>query len=310
MRPLIQRWLEHLDGERALSPHTLRAYEGDLVGFLAFLSEDFLAKDPKTIEPTEVDPQAIRSFLAAQTKRGLSRRSQGRALAAVRGFFRWLAREGMVKANPAQGVRTPKAPKTLPRHLRPGEIESLLAAPDVSETFGHRDRAMLELLYATGLRVGELVSLDWSDLDLSARTLRVIGKGNKERMVPFNRAAESALRDWLTRWEPLADPARLAIDPSQAEPVFLSARGRRITDRAVRRILDRHVAAASLAAGVHPHTLRHTFATHLLENGADLRAIQELLGHSSLSTTQKYTHVDIDRLLNVYRESHPRARKG
>lgn len=310
MRPLIQRWLEHLDGERALSPHTLRAYEGDLVGFLAFLSEDFLAKDPKTIDPTEVDPLAIRSFLAAQTKRGLSRRSQGRALAAVRGFFRWLAREGIVAANPAQGVRTPKAPKTLPRHLRPGEIESLLAAPDVNETFGHRDRAMLELLYATGLRVGELVSLDWSDLDLSARTLRVIGKGNKERMVPFNRAAESALRDWLARWEPLADPARLAVDPSEAEPVFLSSKGRRISDRSVRRILDRHVAAASLAAGVHPHTLRHTFATHLLENGADLRAIQELLGHSSLSTTQKYTHIEVDRLLNVYRESHPRARKG
>jgi len=310
MRPLIQRWLEHLDGERALSPHTLRAYEGDLVGFLAFLSEDFLAKDPKTIDPTEVDPLAIRSFLAAQTKRGLSRRSQGRALAAVRGFFRWLAREGIVAANPAQGVRTPKAPKTLPRHLRPGEIESLLAAPDVNETFGHRDRAMLELLYATGLRVGELVSLDWSDLDLSTRTLRVIGKGNKERMVPFNRAAESALRDWLARWEPLADPARLAIDPSEAEPVFLSSKGRRISDRSVRRILDRHVAAASLAAGVHPHTLRHTFATHLLENGADLRAIQELLGHSSLSTTQKYTHIEVDRLLNVYRESHPRARKG
>ncbi len=310
MRPLIQRWLEHLDGERALSPHTLRAYEGDLVGFLAFLSEDFLAKDPKTIEPTEVDPLAIRSFLAAQTKRGLSRRSQGRALAAVRGFFRWLAREGIVVANPAQGVRTPKVGKTLPRHLRPGEIESLLAAPDVNETFGHRDRAMLEVLYATGLRVGELVSLDWSDLDLSARTLRVIGKGNKERMVPFNRAAESALRDWLARWEPLADPARLAIDPSQAEPVFLSSKGHRISDRSVRRILDRHVAAASLAAGVHPHTLRHTFATHLLENGADLRAIQELLGHSSLSTTQKYTHIEIDRLLNVYRESHPRARKG
>ncbi len=310
MRPLIQRWLEHLDGERALSPHTLRAYEGDLVGFLAFLSEDFLSKDPKTIDPTEVDPQAIRSFLAAQTKRGLGRRSQGRALAAVRGFFRWLAREGIVAANPAQGVRTPKAPKTLPRHLRPGEIESLLAAPDLTTLFGHRDRAMLELFYATGLRVGEMVSLDWSDLDLSARTLRVIGKGNKERMVPFNRAAESALRDWLARWEPLADPARVANDPSDAEPVFLNARGRRISDRDVRRLLDRHVAAASLAAGVHPHTLRHTFATHLLENGADLRSIQELLGHSSLSTTQKYTHIEIDRLLNVYRESHPRARKG
>ncbi len=310
MRPLIQRWLEHLDGERALSPHTLRAYEGDLVGFLSFLAEDFLTKDPKLIEPSEVDRQAIRSFLAAQTKRGLSRRSQGRALAAVRGFFRWLAREGIVAANPAQGVRTPKAPSKLPRHLRPGEIESLLAAPDVNETFGHRDRAILELLYATGLRVGELVSLDWSDLDLAARTLRVIGKGNKERMVPFNRAAEGALRDWLARWEPLVDPARPKSDASEAEPVFLNSRGRRLSDRSVRRILDRHVAAASLAAGVHPHTLRHTFATHLLENGADLRAIQELLGHSSLSTTQKYTHIEIDRLLNVYRESHPRARKG
>jgi len=305
MRPLIQRWLEHLDGERALSPHTLRAYEGDLVGFLDFLGRDFLAKPIASIAPGEVDALAVRSFLASLTKRGLSRRSQGRALAAVRGFFRWAAREGIVPANPAQGIRTPKAPKTLPRHLRPGEIESLLEAPDATEPMGRRDRALLELLYATGLRVGELVSLDWPDLDLAGRTLRVLGKGNKERMVPFGREAERALREWLALWEPLRDPA----DPEGGEePVFLSSRGRRLGDRQVRRILDRHTAAAALAAGVHPHTLRHTFATHLLENGADLRSIQELLGHSSLSTTQKYTHVEIDRLLAVYRDAHPRAK--
>lgn len=304
MRRLIHRFLEHLQGERNLSPETLRAYEYDLVAFHEFLARDFLGKAPEAVRPQDVDPLAVRSFLAALTRRNLGKRSQGRALSAVRSLFRFACREGVLPANPAQGVRAPKVPKTLPRHLRPGEVEGLIEAPAGDEPLVRRDRAILELLYAAGLRVSELVGLDWPDVDLSARVLRVMGKGSKERMVPFGRPAAESLRRWLEVWEGVRD----AMD--DGEPVFLNHLGTRLTDRSVRRVIDRWVEAAAVARGVHPHTLRHTFATHLLENGADLRAIQELLGHSSLSTTQKYTHLEVERLLAVYREAHPRARRG
>ncbi len=303
MRRLIHRYLEHLQGERQLSPQTLRAYEHDLVTFHGFLSRDFLGKDPDAVRPGDVDPLAVRSFLAALTRSGLGKRSQGRALSAVRSLFRFACREGTLEANPAQGVKTPKAPKTLPRHLRPGEVESLIEAPEGDGPLILRDRAILELLYAAGLRVSELVGLDWPDVDLSARMVRVMGKGSKERMVPFGRPAAEALRQWLGSWETVRHPGE------DAQPVFLNKQGTRLGDRSVRRVIDRWVDAAAVARGVHPHTLRHTFATHLLEGGADLRAIQELLGHSSLSTTQKYTHLEVDRLLAVYRDAHPRARR-
>ncbi|HEV2853022.1 MAG TPA: tyrosine recombinase XerC [Thermoanaerobaculia bacterium] len=304
MRRLIHRFLEHLQGERQLSPQTLRAYEHDLVTFHEFLARDFLGKDPEAVRPQDVDALAVRSFLAALTRQGLGKRSQARALSAVRSLFRFACLEGVMPANPAQGVKTPKIPKTLPRHLRPGEVEDLIEAPAGDEPLERRDRAILELLYAAGLRVSELVGLDWTDVDLSARVLRVMGKGSKERMVPFGRPAADALRRWLEVWESVRKIG------DEGEPVFLNHVGGRLTDRSVRRVIDRWVDAAAVARGVHPHTLRHTFATHLLENGADLRAIQELLGHSSLSTTQKYTHLEIDRLLSVYRDAHPRARRG
>jgi integrase/recombinase XerC len=307
MRRLIHRFLEHLREERNSSTETVRAYEGDLLRFHEFLARDFLGKDPAAVTPGEVDALAVRSYLAHLTRRGVGRRSQGRALAALRSLFRFACREGVLPANPAQGVRTPKFPKHLPRHLRPGEVENLLEAPQGEEPLVLRDRAILELLYATGLRVGELVGLDWRAIDLSARVLRVTGKGGKERMVPFGRPAADALRAWLQAWEPVRQRAGAADD---AEPVFLNHLGGRLTDRSVRRVLDRYVGAAELAGGVHPHTMRHTFATHLLESGADLRAIQELLGHSSLDTTQKYTHSDVERLLAVYRGAHPRARRS
>jgi integrase/recombinase XerC len=303
VRRLIHRYLEHLQGERQLSPQTLRAYEHDLVTFHEFLSRDFLGKDADTIGPGDVDPLAVRSFLAALTRSGLGKRSQGRALSAVRSLFRFACREGTLEANPAQGVKTPKAPKTLPRHLRPGEVESLIEAPEGEGPLVLRDRAILELLYAAGLRVSELVGLDWPDVDLSARMVRVMGKGSKERMVPFGRPAAEALRQWLETWEAVRGPR------DDGQPIFLNHQGTRLTDRSVRRVIDRWVDAAAVARGVHPHTLRHTFATHLLEGGADLRAIQELLGHSSLSTTQKYTHLEVERLLAVYRDAHPRARR-
>ncbi|HUO86916.1 MAG TPA: tyrosine recombinase XerC [Thermoanaerobaculia bacterium] len=311
MERLIARFLEHLAEERNYSPHTLRAYRRDLERFLAFLAEDFLDRPVGEVTPEEVDALAVRSFVAALHRRGSGRKSQGRALSAVRSLFAFACREGQAAANPARGVPTPKAPRDLPRHLRPGEIESLLEAPAADprrdEALVARDRALLELLYATGLRVGELVSLDWRDLDLSARVLRVLGKGGKERMVPFGRPAATALGGWLARWEEVRSRGE-AADPGD-EPVFLHHRGGRLSDRSVRRLVDRYVETAALAAGVHPHTLRHTFATHLLEHGADLRGIQELLGHASLATTQRYTHVEIDRLLSVYRQAHPRARR-
>ncbi|HYN20876.1 MAG TPA: tyrosine recombinase XerC [Thermoanaerobaculia bacterium] len=309
MRALIHRYLEHLQDERNVSPETLRAYERDLLRFHRFLAQDFLGKDPKDVRPQDVDALAVRSFLAALTREELGKRSQGRALAAVRSLFRFACREGTLAANPAQGVRTPKYPKTLPRHLRPGEVENLLEAPTIAdggdEPLARRDRAILELLYAAGLRVGELVGLDWRNVDLSARVMRVLGKGRKERMVPFGRPAGDALRHWLEVWEGV----RGAAAAEDEDPVFLNFRGGRLSDRSVRNILDRWVESAAVVKGVHPHTLRHTFATHLLENGADLRTIQELLGHSSLSTTQKYIHLEVERLLAVYRDSHPRARR-
>jgi integrase/recombinase XerC len=383
VRRLIHRFLEHLEAERHLSPHTVRAYEGDLLRWLDFLARDFLARPPEEVRPGDADGLAVRSFLAAMHRQGLGRRSQARALSALRSLLRFACREGTLAANPAQGIPTPRLPKTLPRHLRPGEVETLLEAPagaagvaarrepaaapgtatgaegaaaassepaeppppaTLAAALARRDRAVLELLYAAGLRVGELVALDWESIDLQGRVLRVLGKGGKERMVPFGRPAAAALREWLDAWEPVrallpaaataaAPPAqadRAAAPPAQAtqaaaqparaartartgtqgDPVFLNHRGGRLTDRSVRRIIDRWIEQTALARGVHPHTLRHTFATHLLEGGADLRAIQELLGHSSLSTTQKYTHVEVERLLAVYRGAHPRARRG
>jgi len=316
LQELIGRYLAHLADERGLSEHTLRAYAGDLERFVAFLARDFLGRPPETLSPEDLDRLAVRSFVASLARAGLARTSQGRALSAVKGLLRYAVREGVMAASPARGVRTPKAPKTLPRHLRPGEIEALIeaaggpagrSAEAADQALARRDRAILELLYATGLRVGELTSLDWPDLDLSARVLRVLGKGGKERMVPFGREAERALRAWLADW-PAVREAAGELASAEEEPVFLNHRGGRLTERSVRRIVDRAVETAAIATGVHPHTLRHTFATHLLEAGADLRSIQELLGHSSLSTTQRYTHLDIQRLLHVYREAHPKAK--
>jgi len=316
MQKLVARYLAHLAEERALSPHTLRAYAGDLHRFVAFLAADFLNQPPEAVRPQDVDALAVRSFLAHLSRADVGRRSQGRALSAVRSLFRFACREGELTTNPAAAIRTPKHPKHLPRHLRPGEVENLIEQPAGSDPLTLRDRAFLELLYASGLRVGELVSLDWDDLDLTGRVLRVLGKGGKERMVPFGNPAAEALRAWRKASSELPRQAWRGVGQrpevpaaGEPEPVFLNSRGGRLTDRSVRRLLDRYADAAKLPPGIHPHTLRHTFATHLLEGGADLRAIQELLGHSSLGTTQKYTHLELERLLQVYREGHPRAKK-
>jgi integrase/recombinase XerC len=319
METTIAAFLDHLAYERGMSERTLEAYGGDLRRFAEFAGA-YLGSDTATLGPADLDTATIRAFLAELAlRRGVSRRSQGRALSALRTFFRWAAREGLVKTNPAALLQAPKAERTLARHLRPAEIELLLRAPTGDGPLVDRDRVILELLYASGLRVGELVSLDWSNLDLRGRVLRVTGKGGKERMVPFGRPAREALERWRAAWQELRrQPTKARRRPRTSagsagdddDALLLNRSGGRLTDRSVRRILDRWVEAAAIQGGVHPHTLRHTFATHLLEQGADLRSIQELLGHSSLGTTQKYTHLEIGRLLQVYRDSHPRARAG
>jgi site-specific recombinase XerD len=315
MDQVIGAFLDHLAYERGLSQRTVEAYGGDLRRFAAF-SAGYLGKEPERLTLADWDTATLRAFVAELAlRRGVSRRSQGRALSALRTFFRWAAREGKVSVNPAMHLQAPKAERTLARHLRPAEIERLLDAPTGAGPLIDRDRVILELLYASGLRVGELVSLDWPDLDLRGRVLRVVGKGGKERMVPFGRPAREALERWRAVWDELRGPVAGRSAPASGhrdgdadQPLLLNRAGGRLTDRSVRRILDRWVEAAAIQGGVHPHTLRHTFATHLLEQGADLRSIQELLGHSSLGTTQKYTHLELGRLLQVYRDSHPRAR--
>ena len=305
LEPLVEDFLEALMLERGLSPQTERAYRNDLERLVRFAGES-LGEGART---RDVDALLVRGYIASLHRGGLARSSQARALSAVRSLFKYAVARGVCDRNPAQGIPTPKVEKTLPRHLRPGEIEDLLdAARQREDELGRRDAALLELLYAAGLRVSELVSIDLSDLDLGARTLRVVGKGSKERMVPFGRPAEQSIRRWLQDWDTVRRRAPQDQDSSDEEPLFLNHAGGRLSDRSVRRVLERVVDAAALKRGVHPHALRHTFATHLLEAGADLRSIQELLGHASLSTTQRYTHLDIDRLLHVYRESHPKAR--
>ena len=282
----------------------MRAYARDLAAFADFRAA--AGSGDSALE--DIDTLLVRSFVASLNQRRLARRTQGRHLSSLRGLFRYACLVGRLPSNPAESVPTPKVEKTLPRHLRPGEIEALLEAPaSRSGPLGVRDRALLELLYATGLRVGELVALNWRDIDLGARVLRVVGKGDRERMTPFGEPAEEALQTWLRAWESVFGNGPAQRDQVQ-EPVFLNARGGRLSARSVRRIIDRYVAETAQASGAHPHALRHSFATHLLESGADLRSIQELLGHASLATTQRYTHVDTGRLLQVYRESHPRAK--
>jgi integrase/recombinase XerC len=247
-----------------------------------------------------VDATVIRSFLAS-LHAGHRRTSIARTLSGLRTFFAFLVREGHLAASPAEGVSPPKAPKRLPGFLTVDETVHLLETVNGEGLLGDRDRAVLELLYGTGIRVGELVGLDGRDLKLPSRTARVRGKGRVERETPLTEPSANALQAYLEH----RGKAGLPLEPGG--PVFLNARGGRLSDRSVRRIVDRWIQNAAIARRVSPHTLRHSFATHLLAGGADLRAIQELLGHKSLSTTQKYTHVGIEKLMEVYDQAHPRA---
>jgi integrase/recombinase XerC len=296
----VGEFLDYLTFERNVSPNTVIAYREDLESFIAFLCNDYLSLGRDLLDFRRVDHLAVRSYLAHLSRRKLARASVARHLSALRTFFKYLVREGISDANPARTVATPKREKHLPAVLQTSDVALLLEQPDTATPLGTRDAAWLELLYASGLRISELVGVDLDDLELRARLVKVRGKGSKERIVPFGSKAATALRAWLAvRGDFVHDADETAV--------FVNYRGQRITTRSVRRFFDGYVRDASLRAGVSPHTLRHSFATHLLNAGADLRGIQELLGHASLSTTQKYTHLNDWQLMAVYKKSHPRA---
>lgn len=294
---LVETFLEQLQWERNLAPRTVAAYRREVLGFVAFAASELARESPAAVTPNDV-----RAWLAHLHGRRLSARSVERSLAALRTYFAYLLDEGAAASNPARAVPHPRRERRVPEVVTLDAVESLIeGAPDTAS--GRRDRALFELLYGAGLRVGELVGLDLGDVQLGARLVRVRGKGRRERIVPFGRRAAEAISAYLpdrARWR-----ARRPADGS--EPLFVNPRGGRLTDRSVRRRLDAAVARTAAVHRLHPHALRHAFATHLLEAGMDLRAIQELLGHASLATTQIYTHVDLARLMAVYRKSHPKA---
>jgi site-specific recombinase XerD len=318
MREILKSFLQHLELNRNASVHTVRAYDSDLSQFLDAMARA-KARKVSELTPADIDHLAIREFLGELHARGNSRASAARKLTAVRTFCRHLRREGLIQDDPSALVGAPKQEQKLPARLDIGEMEKLLAMPETALPLGRRDRAILELFYASGLRLSELVGLDLDDLNLSARMVRVLGKGRKERIVPFNHASEDALRAWLR------DRAAFAPDSSppltrksakssakyvrRREPLFVNYKGGRLSTRSVDRLVKRYVSMCSTRFGISPHALRHSFATHLLQRGADLRAIQELLGHVRLSTTQRYTHLNAVELIATYRISHLRARR-
>lgn len=296
-----QGFLESLEFEKNASAHTRKAYTVDLEQLLAFL---VVRRGGKLPEPKSVTADDIRSFLAHLHGLGLQKVSLARKLAATRSFFRFLCRMGTMDQSPARGVASPKVPKRLPPHLTVDGVIALLAAPDQATDTGRRDRAILEMLYATGGRCSEVVGLDMDAVEFEARSATVFGKGAKERLVFFGSKAAAALEIYMPirlRWR------RAGGQSPDTGPLFCNSRGGRLSDRSVRRLVAVHVRSAALASGITPHALRHSFATHLLDGGADLRDIQELLGHASLRTTQRYTHVSSAKLMEVYDKAHPKA---
>jgi integrase/recombinase XerC len=294
-------WLSHLEHVKRASPHTLQSYRRDLAQLRSFLEEK---RHPALKDLRKLDVFALRGFLADRHRKDATT-SVLRKLSALRGFLKHAKKEKRIQSSPAALLDSPKRPKALPRTVSVEEAFALCEAPQARAPRPEqalRDRAVIELLYGAGLRVGELCGLDVADVDFAGRWVRVLGKGQKERMVPFHEACGAALRAWLEGGRPPF------VGPESGQAMFLGARGKRLDDREVRRFLRRYGLEVGARGSVHPHKLRHAFATHLLEGGADLRGIQELLGHASLSTTQRYTHVDVARLSKVYDAAHPRAR--
>ena len=297
MKQLIDKFLQHLEVERNLSPRTLAAYRSDLQQFLDFLHQEQAMTEGEALL-ARIDPLLLRRFLARLHQTN-SRTSIGRKLSALRTFFRYQVRQGRLEASPADGLSTPRQEKYLPKTMSVDEVSHFLDHQRGKlSSQGLRDQAIFELFYSSGLRVGELTTLDVGSLDLVQQLVRVLGKGNKERLVPFGTLATGAIRTYLeSRGKPRAE-----------EPLFLNARNGRLTARSVQRHMKKYLLLSGLRTDSSPHSLRHSFATHLLDGGADLRAIQELLGHASLSTTQKYTQVSLSHLTSIYDAAHPRSR--
>ena len=312
MKRLLKEFLDYLRLNRNASRHTVTAYSNDLSQLLRSIA----TAQGQTLDgltPADIDASSIRGFLADLHHQRMSAASSARKLSAVRTFIRYMKREDLMDNDPAALVAAPKRGETIPAHLTMDEMNRLLEMPDTALPLGRRDRAILELFYASGLRLSELAGLDLGDVNVSGRMVRVLGKGRKERLVPFNTATADAIRAWLKdragRSASAASGQRAGGKGQRASnaPLFLNYRGERLSTRSVDRLVRRYVAACGTKFGISPHALRHSFATHLLSRGADLRAIQELLGHARLSTTQRYTHVNAAQLISVYKKSHPRA---
>jgi len=318
--PIIRAFVDYLRLERSFSPYTARCYEADLRQFAGYFAQQrgFDLEAPGADAPggpahwvdqqmRDADPLAIRQFLTHLDEYGYSAATTARKIATLRSFFKWLEATGVVETSPMKLIRSPRQQKRLPKAISLEDVDKLLSCPDPHETLGARDRAILETLYSTGVRVSELVDLDRADLDLEEQTLRVRGKGSRERIVPLGSHAMAAIRDYLRLLEP--DP-RFGVGaggvPAEG-PLFINKNGGRLSSRSVRRKLDKYLREVGLDPRISPHTLRHSFATHLLDNGADLRSVQELLGHQSLSTTQIYTHLSTVRMREAYEAAHPRA---
>jgi integrase/recombinase XerD len=290
----LDRWLAQLKVERNLSPHTIAAYARDLTQLFSHLERDGITR------PAEVTAAHVTSFLLARARGGVSSRSRARALSAVRGFFRFLREERELDADPTEIVASPRLARRLPEVLGEGDVERLLAAPDRATPRGLRDAAMIEVVYATGLRVSELVKLRVEDLDLAQGCVRATGKGRKQRLVPLGEVAAELLSRYLAE-------ARPTFTRAPGGPLFVTRLGGGMTRQGVWKLLGAYARAAGIRARVHPHRLRHSFATHLLAHGADLRAVQAMLGHADISTTEIYTHVSRARLIELYKKHHPRA---
>jgi integrase/recombinase XerC len=333
MTEQLKAFLQFLRLNRNRSVHTVRAYESDLSQFLGHAAAGAGVKRADLMA-SHLDRPALRGFLAHLHQVGQSRATAARKLAAARTFLRYLRRQGVIDSDPGALIATPKREVRMPAHLSEGEMDALVSAPAGDGPLGRRDRAILELFYASGLRLSELVGLDLEDVNVSARMVRVLGKGGKPRLLPFNSSTATAMRAYLKDRERLvADQERLVADRERfvarrvsgkseraprallgraprRQPLFVNYRGTRLTVRSVDRLVRKYAAATSTRLGISPHALRHSFATHLLQRGADLRSIQEMLGHARLSTTQRYTHVNAAQLLAVYQKSHPRALKS
>ena len=309
MQTYLSIFRTHLEDERQVSPHTIRNYLSDLRQFLQVVEDGRGDGDGPLFHPNQIDTAMIRTYLQVIYQRGAEARTLGRKLASLRSFLQFMKQRGYVDNNAARAVRTPKATRPLPNTLPIDHVFALLDTPEESESGGaaswmwKRDQAILEIFYASGIRVSELAGLDVRSIDFAEGMMRVLGKGNRERQVYFGKTASRALQDYLQ--------ARETCGLGEGEPaLFLNRLGGRLSTRGLHMLIKKHCRRTGVSTRTSPHTLRHAFATHLLDNGADLRSIQELLGHQQLSTTQKYTHVSVDRMLDVYDRAHPRARRS